>query len=46
MKPIIYTIVLLSFSIAHSQNNLVLNPSLEDYTSCPVSSGELYKVNH
>jgi len=44
MKTIIYAIVLLSFSIAHSQNNLVLNPSLEDYTSCPEGSGELYKA--
>jgi gliding motility-associated-like protein len=53
MKYIRKLILLILFSLAYNvqaqhilSNNLVRNPSFEEYYSCPITSGELYKSKY
>jgi gliding motility-associated-like protein len=43
---ILFLLLLITVNSSFSQvNNLVPNPSFEDYTSCPTSQGDIYKAS-
>ncbi len=44
MRKVLFFLLLISFCRVTAQQNLVPNPSFEEYSSCPVENGELYKV--
>ena len=44
MKKVVLYLVCLGFSLSMLAQNLVPNPSFEEYYQCPVSQGQLYRL--